>query len=686
MKKALRLLTFAALLGTVITGVGTIPNLNSDLIPNVEAAGGSGGGNGGGTGGLGAWRQIYGAPGKQEAWNKFYAAAAKTSDYQYPGGFGGQWVINQVTRAGNNYGNSKLLSQCQNSRYIWYYSSSATPNAWYTLEAGTTHKASWIGSRNSSDWNDFLSWGGSNWNKGTTVIICSGSYEALTREVKTTEKKVVKDSVTLTGEYSGKSQLAPLATQDYNSYSAAERAEWAGSHETQSSPESKTSFATWYDKNLSNIKKLNTLTGTAYTKLRDQLEKEGKAAKTTTVPSPNITMSTKNRGGFSQGGIFNLQNASRPAKVVLSDQITQTRTKTQKQKMNASGSWVNNGSATYTAWKNDTSSAKNSSPSETELVSLSPNKFWQMINALCNETGMSGVKSSVSGIKDDSTVLSSKTMRTPVYTKMAQQPLGDPKNSTKVLKETAYDPFYKDMVSCPIDCVTDPSGASNNSDAKNNVQNSGTLNDGTYGVQGEVTNGSKTSVVSSNTFTFFRDNANHNIRFDIWYPKVSVANSGLTITSTKPVYTRIFWDKTGTPNSSIFTVSSNGKTLLTGEDIKKGKGYSTSGELNRIDVASSWASDNNKSHKVNINWTYQPTASNVVYTTVNGTGGASNKVTDTVKLRVSCDMKLNSMSKNKPTEVTTDTDSAIPALSEFKSAANYYAEVDFVRSGSALSN
>lgn len=692
-----------ALLTTLVLGA-SLSTLSSGSTVDVEAAGGTGGGQGGGTGGLGVYQQIYGEPGTQKAWNTFYNRIY--SRHNPSTGYSQNFIPNSVRNAGNRHGNPNLLTQCQNSRYIWYYSD-WDPTYWYNMNGVGLTQAQWAQKRNASDWNDFMKWGGNNWNKGDTVLICSGSYEQLEKTETKKETRVVKNGVTIKGNYSGKTALNAVATQEYLNYTPAQVKKWQAEHPSSTSAETRTKFGTWYDKNLANIKKLDSLKGKAYTDMKNKLEKEGKAAMTETIPSPEAKMKDPAKKTFEEGGVWNVTGQKRPLNIVISGKETEERTVTIKKKLQANGTWKEV-SKTYSKWTKVASSAQKDKNTENKLSSLTPINFWQMLRAKCNEPGVTKVKKDTPGYKmiDDTKVAS--TLHTKVYTNQKDLQLGDPKAKTEALKSTAYDKFYNDKIGCqiPIDCISDPIA---NSEAEKNVQDKGDKqNAGTpenpvwkFGAQGNLIEGNSSKTLSGDNFTFFRDGKSEKIRLDIWYPTYAAGfnkeNTGLDLPNTKAVKTRLFFDPSGTPVDKGLSVKKDmvwnkdkklwekGTEILKGDNIKNKKGYMTDGELNDLFVSSTWASDKDKSHRVNADWVYEPTMTGTINTTVQGNGNSKDPANLSSKIRVYCSLQMNELTPgtNKPF-IDTDMDEPIPPLTEFNDDVNRSVSFDFVRAGSGL--
>lgn len=652
----------------------------------VHADGGSGGG-GGGTGGTGYWRKVYGAPGSGQAWRTF---SNRTAQFAVSNGWSGYNTVTRwVTNAGNNFGNGNLLNQCQQSRYIWYYGDGWDLNPWYP-QGAYTNTAPWAEGRpGASDWNDFMGFGGGNWGGGITVLICSGSYERIERKGTDTEERTLEDETTFDGVYSSSTLLTPIVRDEYKDYPIEKQKKWNETHERQVTDEKLSRYGTWYNSNIDNIKKLNTLKGDDFKRLFAQL-KAGAANATSGdyIPHQNIVLSKKNRLSFADGGVINISEQNRKAKVVISQKTVQSRNRAWTQRMNANGTW---GPKQYTDGPWTEKSVESKKPSTQQLSSPVGVSFWQMIHAKCNQPGMNNVKSNVPDIIDptNNTNTASQTLNTKTYTRQTDLPLGQTAYQNKDVAKTAYDQFYNETAGCQmvIDCISNPIKDKNKNDAVNNVQDTGDKRENTYGAQSDATiNDSKPQKLSSDAFTFFRDNQDHTIRMDLWYPVVNDVNSGVIADTNKAIYTKIIFDPNGTPSDNLVTAKVNTKEILSGDDIKNSKGYLGQGEITKLDVAGQWASKPSQPHRFNAEWVTEPTVKNIVTTEVNGTGPISGKTeTDTSKIRVYCSMNLNTKDAQKPTVDNNATSSnPVKGYDKFDPSKNHSVAVEFIRSGSGL--
>lgn len=680
------LTTFSLLLGFTTTA------------PTVLGAGSGAGG--GGTGGGGSapagWFQVWGNLGTQGAWSDFWNRTTQKAS--------GQTILNRVQGAGNRFGDPNLLQKCQNSKFIWYYSNGdGTEFYTQTGDYGGTNTAIWYQGHPSTthakqDWDNWIAWGGNFWNGGRTVIICSGQFEEVTLEKPCpTETKTETSNQTLgfTGTYSTNTSLAPQARVEYPNYTQEELSLWHSRNEPQEVPEEKSSYGKWFDANKGRIAAAQAIEDPdVYREVMNKLINEAKIEVAKGVPHPEITLSEKNRKGFADGGTINITEGQRKASFGGNMSATKYYQRTCTMK-NEGGNWVKQ----YSSWKL-TSQKVTGRPSGPEISSRVPSLFWQIMHAKCNENG---VREVVSAKQNELTNISTigtratDTVRSIVYDKQSQLPLADSSKSNP-LRKTAYDSFYNETAGCLaiIDCVSDPV-ADAVSDNKNNIQDRGTKRDGNkFGAQGEAIDGANKSVtLSSDTFTFFRDNDPKNIRLDIWYPRLNVNDPSVHLPTTdKSLYTRILMDPFGTPtgDKSIISVykdilkNKNASPILNAEDITAGKGYNIADELNNLQFAATWASDGEKPHRVNADWVKEPTITNVVYEKITGNGEGKGVVTNKSKIRTFCELTLNTKGPIKPIIDTNKIALEKPPVkkTKFDRSANKTVNIYFVRSGAGL--
>lgn len=589
-------------------------------------------------------------------------------------------------------GNDKFLSDCQHSEYLWYLRSGGN-GFWAIYTDGATQNVPWLPGqqdpRRSGDsrWGDYLNSQGNLWGSGRVNIICSGTFKPQERNNSSTEYKTDSQKLTLKGTYATSTTVAPVRTAEYMTYTAAQKQEWNDTHENQESDSLLSPFGIWYNANLKRINALEGKSGNDFKNSKAQIESEAKAAIAKGQEHPTVTLSDKNRKGFAKGGVINVIEAEREQKIEIGNSRDLKKTSTWVEQL-INGRWVEkSGTRRDSGWVE--TGVKGQKPSAI-LTSPVGKSFWQMLHAKCNDYGMTSVGNdlgnqaiNVSG----SSKSASETLHTKAYSSQRDLQLGNVSSSTESFRSTSYDTFYNQTEGClpVIDCVSDPTAEGSGSDSVNNIQDNGEKRDGTYGAQAQAVIGAENKILSSDAFTFFRDNDTHNVRVDLWYPRLNTEGTGITIDAKPTLYSRFFFDKAGTPSKDLFTVYNNKNKVLDGNDVAKGKGLLFNSEVTTLGVAAQWASDEGKPHRYNADWVSEPSVANTVYTTVDGKGGASNSQTDTSKIRVYCPMSLNTKEINKPA-IDPDPSPSNPVLPlhEFNADANKSVAVDFVRAGSGL--
>lgn len=238
---------------------------------------------------------------------------------------------------------------------------------------------------------------------------------------------------------------------------------------------------------------------------------------------------------------------------------------------------------------------------------------YQILSVNCNLDGFNSVKNSTGG---DVIAIGngdgSAALQTPSKSGRTTGNLG--KSGV-----TANSSFYTDGKSCDIFTCTVAPNASVLNDAKNNKGNTNLF--------GEVLEGDKVGETNDDgELVFFRDNEDRQVRADLWYPKATGladldANFG---EPAKETFVKVYDDKTSghvnpTPEIELTTIAPWNKpeSYEVGlADIGRVKKYS--GEVNRFNIKSQWASEDGAPYQLGVNWEYKGTAWNRIPTKVNG--------------------------------------------------------------------
>lgn len=604
--------------------------LSSSTVALADTGGGIGDNSNAGTVTNGfAWNSAaYNTQGK--AYNEFIKRA----------GWSKSSVDSQIVqRVGN-------LEVCKNSNVIWWVTSSGK---WYGNFSGRTHGADWavtgkgtienpaakFGDRAPSvaEVNAFKTWDKTkNGNKIEKIpgytIICSGAYQRPDKVWTTTEtsSKDANNSIEITNPYSRNVEIKPqLLVNGKDPIGVANL-------HTQSGGSKKTNYGLLWDK-------VNTTkdAGLSPTALKQQVQTAlDKDAKET---HSNISLDDANKSGMAEGGILNVYERTQYATLTSTETTTTktTKTCTHKQTWNISTQKYNPETVNCTSkdavTKKSTVVKKNGTLKDTG--------FWQMLSVHCNQAQFDALVKSDAEIKQVSTGDASHAISAVAYSKQYDsQPsvldFGDPNNTNSAKKATASLGFYDKE--CPFDCTASSTavGASGNNGAVNNTgsKNVSTTQNAKYGAVSEGKN--------NNNFEFFRDNKQHKISIDSWYPKT---DGVVSYNGSAPLTTTITRWASGTPSvtdseGGRFTMkTTDGKKLFTGNDstdltqknwaFKEFSNPTTTvlkGLYKDFIVQSTWASDSGKPQQLNVKWEYAPSVStNILANNIGfGVGSARN--------------------------------------------------------------
>lgn len=180
-------------------------------------------------------------------------------------------------------------------------------------------------------------------------------------------------------------------------------------------------------------------------------------------------------------------------------------------------------------------------------------------------------------------------------------------------------------------------------DINNNIQDTGN-NTGTYGAQVVSEN------MSSDSFSFFRDNISKEIRNDIWYPTPTANIDEYSISNKGASATMLVLDKNGTPNKKgLFTLEDKTQnTILTGEQIASGNVRKLfNSQENRFYWRASWASEKANPHRFNIRYAYEPKIISEVPESITREG-VDTWFDDTYVLNMYCDVLPNTTNVSTP--------------------------------------
>lgn len=291
----------------------------------------------------------------------------------------------------------------------------------------------------------------------------------------------------------------------------------------------------------------------------------------------------------------------------------------------AGGTYVKSG---WTAWKDFGDKLIEDTDGPTTLAEV--RKGYQILHVNCNEEGFNQVKAQVAdklaGFKVSGT---SATL----YTK--KEKFLDPEEGTNIPEAEFFNlgrtspsnqtKFYTEGPDCKENIFCNVVKGSGN-DSSNNDLNA-PLFQHVNPNENEATNGY--GQAENGVITFFRDNENRTVRADLWQPIVGGIVVGVD-PQVRSSYVKIF--PGGTPGFDVTSIqllpdeldpsATPGAKGFVDRDVKSdndlqnalekldengGTAYSATGEVNRLNFKSQWASNDKRPHKVGFNWVYNVT-------------------------------------------------------------------------------
>lgn len=246
---------------------------------------------------------------------------------------------------------------------------------------------------------------------------------------------------------------------------------------------------------------------------------------------------------------------------------------------------------------------------------------YQILSVNCNVDGFNSVRNATGGeVISIGNGDGGAVLKTPTRSGTTTGNLG----KTGITRNSA---FYTDGDSCAeaFTCTVTPSATASN-DAVNNKGNSNLF--------GEVLEGNEVGETNENgELVFFRDNEDRQVRADVWYPK-STGKADLNAHSGQPAketFVKIYGDEMPghsdpTPEIELTTIApwnpasrrNNGMEMI---DFAE----RFSGEVNRFNMKSQWASNEGTPYQVGINWEYEATGRNRIPSRVDGYNVRANR-------------------------------------------------------------
>lgn len=349
------------------------------------------------------------------------------------------------------------------------------------------------------------------------------------------------------------------------------------------------------------------------------------ACKQSKASSNSVNLDAKNKAGLAEGGVLNVSEFSRNATYGVSEGWEKlkkctiyefhykpgTNPKDPKNQigLHAVGSCMNKQPKVKNHW---------TGPVTFKTTSAKITGFWQIISVHCNKEDFQKLVKETNGIQvqktDDNNGKFTGVAYSKVYTKVpARMDFGDTRNAAGTAKRKSGTLGFYDK-ECPYDCTPASKTKQAGKNGANKNINNGTPSDGTKGKFGAV------SENNNNKFEYFRDNEPRTITVDLWYPK---NGNGVNYNGKKAITTTVNkWDR-GTPSidgsdGGKFTMKAQGKELFKGSSaLKNQRNWDATpmntknstilpGQYNSFTVQSTWPSEKNRPHVVNVKWEYAP--------------------------------------------------------------------------------
>ena len=289
----------------------------------------------------------------------------------------------------------------------------------------------------------------------------------------------------------------------------------------------------------------------------------------------------------------------------------------------------------------------------------SPRKSYQIINVRCNKSEFQKVVE-----RTGSTVFSfgEGTAST------AQSPVA--KNRVATYFNDLNTDFFYNGKDCNFKCNATPIGnPRGDNDASRNVQDKGD-NTKKYGAQ--------SSNISSDFFTFFRDNQVNIVRYDVWHP------TGLTSDVSynegdKAYKTTITMDPNGTPTGDLFNLLDNANNvLISGNTLKSNNSITLNGQYNQLGYQGAFSSDKDKEQKTNLYHVYKVNVKTNVPTL--GPNGLTNTYTESTEdLAMSCPNEFNTTASVQANIYNGPREDNYKPITQFNSNSGRYSSVGFLK-------
>lgn len=354
--------------------------------------------------------------------------------------------------------------------------------------------------------------------------------------------------------------------------------------------------------------------------------------------TPTLTLNSQNQDNFSiYGGVFtatrryqdkwfNVQTCQPQTRYWIDDRVYRLDENEEEYLFEDNSRW--------SSWSND---GDRLIISRTNDNGKGEDWHYQILSVNCNKEEFEAARAASNLSTTTSMVgtgIGGAMMTTSATRYIHQLPFGQTNKGNSALNRTGTLGFYTDGTSCKtvFNCTsTALTGESVEHDAKNNKVVAPSF---------DSEEGSAKVDANGDYLVFFRDNNDRKVRADVWYPTATVIPD-FTIDPNKAAQnTYLEIDKNGTPEMGITTIAKweNIDGPIGGGIVNTDGKLTLDGSVNEFTMKSQWSSDENKPHKLGVDWRYLSTMTNRVPSSLNGFGitGTIDKVY-TDKLNVYCE-------------------------------------------------
>lgn len=268
------------------------------------------------------------------------------------------------------------------------------------------------------------------------------------------------------------------------------------------------------------------------------------------------------------------------------------------------------------------------------------NYHFQMLVVNCNVEDFTAAKNASTLNITESKIgdgRGSSLMTTEPTRNISRLPFGNSAHPNAALRKTGTKAFYTDGTSCG-DLFTCTSNllSSAQHDAKNNSGSAPSFSS---------SEGEAKSAPDGSYLVFFRDNLDRKVRADVFYPVNKANLPDIFVDSNKAAFeTFIEIDKSGTPEMGITTIApwKDQRDPISGGIEPNKTTAKFNGSINTFTMKAQWSSEENKPHKLAVDWKYLATMKNRVPSRLTRFGmQTTSDIEYTEELPVYCEFKNN---------------------------------------------